>query len=443
TAGFSDISGALSDSYTFDPSNTDTTYFRVVVGNGVCDADTSLLVRVAIVNEPLAGTVEPSDTTICASGTAILRITGSIGGGTLSYNWQSTTDTTAGFSDISGALSDSYTFGPLNTDTTYFRVVVGNGVCDADTSLVIRVAVVDPPVAGTVSSDTAVCSNSSANLSITGSSGGGTLAYQWQITTDTTAGFTDITGATSDTYSTDPLTSDTTYFRVVVGNGACDADTSEIITVTTGICPVLTINSSHSGQLTQYSDTVRVRAHLALSDGTPLPNALIKFRIYNGKEQDYGSNTDDSAEVYTDEKGFADTVISLTQDPTNGDPFEGKDSTGIAHIRAYFEGGDLEGINYLPAEKIGPFNVRKENARYTNLGSELEADKISFNNMPGSGYIVTTNSSEKVTFKVKLEEVPDGLPGDINKAIVKFVLNPAGSADEIVQIDNNLVDGVA
>ncbi|MFM7840159.1 MAG: hypothetical protein ACKO6K_11365, partial [Chitinophagaceae bacterium] len=98
TSGFADITSANSDSYTFIPSNNDTTYFRVVVNidGNACDGDTSLVIRVAVVAEPVAGTVEPSDTTICASGTATLRITGSTGGGTLTYKWQSTTDTTAG-----------------------------------------------------------------------------------------------------------------------------------------------------------------------------------------------------------------------------------------------------------------------------------------------------------------------------------------------------------
>jgi hypothetical protein len=91
------------------------------------------------------------------------------------------------------------------------------------------------PVAGVVSpAASAVCLSGTVPLTLNGSENG---TIQWQQSTDNIT-FTDITGATSDTYTTAVLTS-TTYFRARTG---CNASTvlSNVSTITVNNPQVLT-----------------------------------------------------------------------------------------------------------------------------------------------------------------------------------------------------------
>ncbi|WP_459212370.1 hypothetical protein, partial [Aquimarina rhabdastrellae] len=92
-------------------------------------------------------------------------------------------------------------------------------------------------VVGVIAGDQSICPDTSPATftQSTAASGDGVLSYQWQLsTTSTSAGFSDISGATSETYSHGNL-SQTTYFKRVDKNTLngveCTEDTN-VITVT-------------------------------------------------------------------------------------------------------------------------------------------------------------------------------------------------------------------
>jgi len=63
-------------------------------------------------------------------------------------------------------------------------------------------------------------------LSVTASVGdGGTLSYKWQISTDSGTSYSDISGATSSTYTPDVSTASTYMYRCIVTN-TLDATTA-------------------------------------------------------------------------------------------------------------------------------------------------------------------------------------------------------------------------
>jgi parallel beta-helix repeat protein len=98
------------------------------------------------------------------------------------------------------------------------------------------------PVAGTVSpAASAVCFSGTVPLTLDGSENG---TIQWQQSTDNIT-FTDIAGATSDTYTTPVLTS-TTYFRARTG---CNATSvlSNVSTITVNNPQVLTATTPVTG----------------------------------------------------------------------------------------------------------------------------------------------------------------------------------------------------
>ncbi len=263
---FSDITGASNTAYTSEvlSATTDTTYYfyRAVITNGVCDADTSNVSKVTVFLNAVGGTTSATDTELCNGSSAELALANSLG----NIQWQSASNTTGttpadgDFSDISGATNTAYTSEALSatTDTTYYfyRAVVINGVCDNDTSDVTMVTVYQNAVGGTIStSDAELCNGSATDLSLTGSLGN----IQWQSASNTTGiipadgDFSDISGATNAAYTSEVLsaTTDTTYYfyRAVVINGVCDSDVSDIVTITV-------FQTSEGGSVTPASSVV-------------------------------------------------------------------------------------------------------------------------------------------------------------------------------------------
>lgn len=86
---------------------------------------------------------------------------------------------------------------------------------------------VAPPTAGTVTaSSNPICAGSPLTLSLTGSSTGSGLSYQWQESTDNVT-FTDITGATNNSFSTSIFAN--TYYRCIVTCSGQDDTTSSLL----------------------------------------------------------------------------------------------------------------------------------------------------------------------------------------------------------------------
>lgn len=103
-------------------------------------------------------------------------------------------------------------------------------------------------IASTIAGDQSInCGDDPAAFTVTtAATGSNTIIYQWQSsTTDCSTGFTDVAGATSDTYDA-PALAETTYFRVVTSvEGTCATDmcqdTSNCLTViVSGTNPTIT-----------------------------------------------------------------------------------------------------------------------------------------------------------------------------------------------------------
>jgi len=240
-AAFTDIVGATSETYDA-PAVAVTTYFRRVATstlNGVPCSDNSNCLTVtpnAIVPGVIAGSQ-----TLCTpfNPAAFTSTTPGSGGGTITYQWQSnTTGCGAAFTDIVGATSETYD-APAVAVTTYFRRVATstlNGIPCSDNSNCLTVTP-NAIVPGVIAGSQTLCTpfNPAAFTSTTSGSGGGTITYQWQSnTTGCGAAFTDIVGATSETYDA-PAVAVTTYFRRVATstlNGVPCSDNSNCLTVT-------------------------------------------------------------------------------------------------------------------------------------------------------------------------------------------------------------------
>ncbi len=212
--------------------NADTWYKRLVistVGMKTC-MEESNVVRVTVINfDP--GTIE-EDQVICENTSAALitSITPT-GDGVFSYRWFSRTEGNT-FTQIGGALSETYNPGILTEDTWYYREVraaLNGRECFKDND-VVRITV-NNLTPGSIYGDQYICEGEDpVPFTSVGPVADGNVSYQWQSSTDQ-INFTDIGGATDETYDPPVLDQDTWFRRAVtstIGLNACTKYTSPV-----------------------------------------------------------------------------------------------------------------------------------------------------------------------------------------------------------------------
>ncbi|MEI7897761.1 MAG: T9SS type A sorting domain-containing protein [bacterium] len=256
---WADISGATTATYTAG-NLTATTMYHVVVQSGICAAATSSPATITVNPASVGGSVSGT-TTVCTGGNStVLTLTGSMGS---VLKWQSSTNGGVDWIDIDGATTATYTAENLIA-TAQFRVVVQSGAC-ASANSGVAVITVDPySVGGSVSGGTTVCSGSNSTLLTLSSQTGTVTMWQWSVNgTD----WTNITGATSTSYTASGLTA-TTQFRAVVKSGACSQDYSSPETVT--VDPVSVGGTITGGGITVCSGNNSTNLTLTGNTGTVL-----------------------------------------------------------------------------------------------------------------------------------------------------------------------------
>ncbi|MDR1938795.1 MAG: hypothetical protein LBQ73_09920 [Tannerellaceae bacterium] len=166
------------------------------------------------------GEFEFADTTyICASNTSVTLD----GGYAMSYLWTFPDGiTTATTPSITATEEGEYTL-----------------VMNQDPNIVTATTVVRKVSAGAIGTSQTICLGTSASPLTETSPATGVQGYQWQSSPNNTT-WTNITGATSPTYSPGALTA-TTYFRRVVTNASCGSVSSNEVCVT--VIPTVTVNA--------------------------------------------------------------------------------------------------------------------------------------------------------------------------------------------------------
>ena len=225
-----DISGATSSTYTKPATaiGDSGAVFTVVVSNAagpVTSAEASLTVTAtavapSITTQPAAQTVDPGKTasfSVEATGTSPLL-----------YQWK------LNGKDISDATSSSYTTpaAAMADSGAAYSVVVSNGAGTV-TSSPASLTVTEAPVITTQPTAQTVTAGQTATFSVT-ATGTAPLGYQWK------KGGTDISGATSSTYTTDAtVVGDSgAVFTVVVSNSAGSTTSSNAtLTVSAPVAP--------------------------------------------------------------------------------------------------------------------------------------------------------------------------------------------------------------
>ena len=205
--------------------------------------------------------------TICNGTTYNFVLPDAIGGkvgATITYQWEQSSDKITWINALGVSTNANYAT-PALTNSTWYRRKAANGI-ETIISEPSLVTVYDALTAGTISSTQAICANTApAAFTETAPTGGtGTYTYQWQSSPNGTT-WTDISGATSATYTSGALTA-TTQFRRAVTSGACATVYSPVITIT--VYANLTAGTISSAQTICYNTTPAAFTQTAPTGGT-------------------------------------------------------------------------------------------------------------------------------------------------------------------------------
>jgi len=274
---YSDISGATSSTYDPSTSTAGTTYYQLVVNysdNG-CNTVTSSPSTVTVLEDPDA-TITVNNPEVCIGGSVTLSSTVTGGSGTISYQWDSSSDGTT-WTPISGATASTYDPPTTAAGVLYYQVRVNytNGGCDEATSNSMTVTVIEDPEVTITGDGTIICEGGSHTLTSSVTGGSGTPTYQWQDSPDGST-WTDISGATSTSYTT-PALATTTQYRLIVTfpNSGCDVATSSSATIT--VVPEPTISISGGLTICEGGSTT-----LTAVVGNGTGNCGIQWQYLNG-----------------------------------------------------------------------------------------------------------------------------------------------------------------
>jgi hypothetical protein len=238
-ATFTDLLGETGSTLTFATSYADSGFGYRAVLTSPGGTTTSLPATLTVA--PIAPTVtsDPVSQTVAAGSPVTFTAAGE-GDPTPDVQWQRSTDNGATFTDLLGETSGTLSLTPaVSDDQSSFRAVFTSAGGTATTG-VATLTVTDAPVVTGEPQDTTVNEGSTATFTST-ASGTPTPTVQWQVSTDDGQTWTDLSGATTTTYTTDPVasTDDGNQYRAVYTNSTGTAAAgSATLTVTPTPAPV-------------------------------------------------------------------------------------------------------------------------------------------------------------------------------------------------------------
>jgi hypothetical protein len=224
--------------------------FRCLVASSSCtNTILSQVATLAVNTLPSIGT-QPVPQTICTGSSVSFQISGAGTGAT--YQWQ--VNTGSGFINLtnmapySGVNTPQLTISatPLVLNGYVYRCVVSGACTPSAISDPALLTVNDPAVVSSSPSSQEVCSSSNVTFTV-GVTSVATINYQWQLSTDAGANWTNISGANSTSYSLTgvsmPLSGN--RYRCLVSNTTCPTQAaSAAATLTVRQQPSVSLSAS-------------------------------------------------------------------------------------------------------------------------------------------------------------------------------------------------------
>ncbi len=195
-------------------------------------SDTTTLILPPNTCNSAAVTTPPANVSVCSGSNASFTVAAS--GSNLAYQWQVSTDGGNTWSNISGANSNTLTLTGVTTasNNNRYRVLLSNTCPSNATSEAAILTVSDPAGIAAQPADLNVCAGSNGSFSVTAS--GAATGYQWQVSTDGGATWSNISGATTSTLSLSAISNSSNNYKYRVIISSCDPNgiTSNAVTLT-------------------------------------------------------------------------------------------------------------------------------------------------------------------------------------------------------------------
>ncbi|MEQ8686401.1 MAG: PKD domain-containing protein [Imperialibacter sp.] len=190
-----------------------TTYFRALVQSGACAAVYSSMATIQIDELSVGGTLGGGTTVCNGTNSTTLELSGYTGG---VVEWQSSASSAGPWTPIVSTAT-SMPFNNL-TATTYYRVIVQNGVCSSSLSSVAEIEVSPATVAGLVNGSAVVCyGTNSGQLTLSGNTGG---VVRWESSPTGEVPWAPVVNTTT-TLDYENLLA-TSFYRAIVKSGVCE-----------------------------------------------------------------------------------------------------------------------------------------------------------------------------------------------------------------------------
>jgi hypothetical protein len=211
-------------------------YFRAKITSGACSSTYTTPVLYTISAKAVVGSIAPENRSLCSGTGTTLTLSEAVG----TITWQKATNlTTPVWTAIANSNTLSIDTGNLTVATAY-RAMVTIGSCSTVYSNIAYVYIVAKPLAKTITLNTtaptgataaaALCTSSTAKVLTLGAGSIGDI--QWEKSTlSSTAGFTDIVGATGTSYTIANPSVGANYYRVRFSNSCYDVAYSKVVTV--------------------------------------------------------------------------------------------------------------------------------------------------------------------------------------------------------------------
>ncbi len=227
--------------------------YRCVI-SGACTPSATSGAATLTVSASITISTNPTSQTVCEATTTSFTVAAA--GSGLTYQWQVSTDGGITYNNIVAAAPYSGTTSPTLTITGVppsfngyrYRAVVSNGACTPGISTGAILTVNTFPVITVQPVNVTICAGSAASFSVTATTGVGTLSYQWQLSTDGGTTYSNISGATTNTFAQIgiPVTQNGYRFRVIVTAG-CGSVNSTGVILTVNPLPSFTLNNLPTG----------------------------------------------------------------------------------------------------------------------------------------------------------------------------------------------------
>jgi hypothetical protein len=238
--------------------------YRAVLNNATCTTPSTSNAAILTVQTLPVITSQPQSVTLCVGSSNTFSVTAT--GTAVTYQWQVSTDGGVTYNNIAGANSAGYLLSGITAgmNNNRYRCIVSGTCTPAATSAAAILTVISPVTITTQPANSTVCAGSNTSFTVVGSSSVA-IIYQWQVSTDGGATYTNIAGATGATLNLNAVivAMNNNRYRVLLSNATCTTPTvSNAAILTANALPVVTWANALPGRCVS-SNT------FTLTGGTP------------------------------------------------------------------------------------------------------------------------------------------------------------------------------